>query len=231
MLHCPLLYRLPYSNDKNKCIGTHHITNGMLRRPLQFALLVFSLLSTTSCAFTTGGSVHHTNQISNTGNRHTSYTTSTSTIVLHLSSTKNDGDDIEDELKEDLLPSQVSSNLSPSTAPRQLDPLFSAVTKMDLQTQSAERISVPIWGELILDRSLFVLLPIAVFALGGILLSFYVLVNSSDTFVTAIVDTAMKQSIPTSSSLQESDSCRGLCSSQAQDLEGLRSYMNRLGGK
>jgi hypothetical protein len=155
-----------------------------------------------------------------------------SIIVLRSSLSNNEGGDAGDELKEDNMPaSVVSSTPSLMTTP-QLDPLFLAVTKMDPQTQRAERITVPIWGELILDRSLFIFLPIAIFALGGIFLSFYVLVNSSDTFVNAIIDTATKQSIPTSSSLlPDSDSCRGLCSSQSQDLEGLRLYMNRLGGK
>jgi hypothetical protein len=156
------------------------------------------------------------------------------TIANHLFLSNNEEVDVGDELKEDTIsPSMTSSDSAPpSTSAPQLDPLFLAVTKMDPQTQNAERISVPIWGELILDRSLFLFLPIAMFALGGIVLSLYVLANSSDTFVDAIIETATKQSIPTSTSaVPDSDSCRGLCSSQSQDLEGLRTYMNRLGGK
>jgi hypothetical protein len=127
------------------------------------------------------------------------------------------------------------STSTPSTrqTQSQLDPLFVAVTKMDPQTQRADTISIPIWGELILDRSLFVLLPIGLFALGGILLSIYIFINSSDTFMNAIVEASMKQSIPTSTSsmIENGNDCRGLCSSQTQDLEGLRIFMNRIGGK
>lgn len=213
----------------------------MLSRAIQFTLLLFALISATSCAFTVNTAIS-VNQLKRSlfhrrnTNQHTFYV---STITLRSSLSNDEGGDINDELKEATIPSSnpvpqqppVSASIS-SPAQVQLDPLFLAVTKMDPQTQRAERIAVPIWGELILDRSLFILLPIAVFALGGIFLSLYVLVNSSDTFVDAVIDTATKQSIPTSSSsLQDGESCRGLCSSQSQDLEGLRSYMNRLGGK
>ena len=205
---------------------------------LQSAVL---LLTTSSCAFKSAILVdksRHTLHRKN-ANYHTLYSEYARTIALHSSLPNNEGDDLGDELKEDIIPPYVlSSNSTPgpsssssAASPRQLDPLFLAVTKMDPQTQRAERMSVPMWGELVLDRSLFVFLPIAIFALGGILLSLYVLLNSSDTFVNAIIDAATKQSIPTSSSFPDSDSCRGLCSSQSQDLEGLRSYMNRLGGK
>ena len=207
---------------------------------LLLSAVLFTLLTTSSYAFKSAIFVdkpRHTLH-RKSANYHTLYSEYARTIALHSSLPNNEGGDLGDELKEDIIPPYVvSSNSTPGTSssraasPRQLDPLFLAVTKMDPQTQRAERMSVPIWGELVLDRSLFVFLPIAIFALGGILLSLYVLLNSSDTFVNAIIDAATKQSIPTSSSFPDSDSCRGLCSSQSQDLEGLRSYMNRLGGK
>jgi hypothetical protein len=212
----------------------------MLSRLLLLALQSLSLLLTTSDAFNIGINVHSSKRLLQL--KRTNHVSAIQ-VLLHLSSLSNDeGDDVDDELKADMSPTSASLNPTqfeplyatspPPPTPMQLDPLFLAVTKMDPQTQNAERISLPIWGELILDRSLFVFLPIALFALGGIFLSFYVLINSSDTFVNAIIDTSMKQSIPTSSSsLPDSDSCRGLCSSQAQDLEGLSSYMNRLGRK
>ena len=204
----------------------------MLSRSLRFTVLFFALITTSSCAFTAVTSVNKARQSLHRKctNDHTLIG---SAIALYSSLSNNEEGDVGDQLKEDS-PEQPSATSVSRSSPRQLqlDPLLVAVTKMDPQTQQAERIPVPIWGELILDRSLFVFLPIAIFAMGGILLSLYVLVNSSDTFVNAIVDTATKQSIPTSSSsLPDINSCRGLCSSQSQDLEGLRSYMNRLGGK
>jgi hypothetical protein len=154
--------------------------------------------------------------------------------AFRLCSSNQDQDGEKEDNLDLPLPSTGSPSSStpvpvPSRQQSQLDPLFVAVTKMDPQTQRASTIPIPVWGELILDRSLFALLPIALFAVGGILLSIYILINSSDTFVDAIAETSMKQSIPTSTF--DSNDCRGLCSSQSQDLEGLRMFMNRIGGK
>lgn len=98
---------------------------------------------------------------------------------------------------------------------------------MDETTARADTVQVPLWGELILDKSLFVLLPLAAFAVGGILLSLYILLNSGDAFVDALAENAVLQSTTPTPATTNADSCRGLCSSQEQDLEGLRSYMSR----
>ena len=119
-----------------------------------------------------------------------------------------------------------SSTGSSSRLP--LDPLFVAVTRMDEETASAPTASVPIWGELILDRSLFVFLPLLGFGLGGILLSLYIIINSGDALVDAVAENAVWQSSGGSiTTTVDSPSCRGLCSSQEQDLQGLREYMSR----
>jgi len=105
---------------------------------------------------------------------------------------------------------------------------------MDEDTARADTVQVPLWGELILDKSLFVLLPLAAFAIGGVLLSLYVLANSGDEFVAALQENAVLQSASPSSgaaaSVAGEEGCRGLCSSQAQDLEGLKAYMSGLPG-
>jgi hypothetical protein len=104
---------------------------------------------------------------------------------------------------------------------------------MDEETARADSIQVPLWGELILDKSLFVLLPIAAFGIGGFLLSLYVLLNSGDAFVSAVQENAVLQSTPPGAvQAGGGDSgCRGLCSSQEQDLEGLKAYMSRFSPK
>jgi len=103
---------------------------------------------------------------------------------------------------------------------------------MDEDTARADTVQVPLWGELILDKSLFVLLPLAAFAIGGVLLSLYVLANSGDEFVAALQENAVLQSAsaPGAASVAGEEGCRGLCSSQAQDLEGLKAYMSGLPG-
>jgi hypothetical protein len=157
---------------------------------------------------------------------------STRPLTLHMTGYS---DNIEEDSSGDTSEIRAKETRNPPLTPPQqrpkLDPLFLAVTKMDPQTGRARSVEVPIWGELILDRSLFVLLPIFVFAVGGVLLSVYVLLNSGDTFVDAIVENSFQQSIPPSASSMNDEGCRGLCSSQAQDLEGLRSFMQRLGGR
>jgi hypothetical protein len=123
-------------------------------------------------------------------------------------------------------------------APKKLDPLLASLTRMDEETQNAPTIQIPVWGELILDRSLFVFLPVAAFAIIGFFTSLYVLINSGDDFDTAIDENAVLQSIPNTftpplsvPSDEVVTGCRGLCSSQESDLEGLRSFMNSLAGK
>lgn len=140
---------------------------------------------------------------------------------------------------ETVVPQQQQPSRSPprSTsrpATKTLDPLFIAVTRSDDDVEDGVRakksISVPILGELILDKSLFILLPVSGFAVGGVLLSAYILFHSGDAMVDAIMDNAIQQSstssiVPTN----PGDGCRGLCSSQQQDLEGLKAFMSGIG--
>jgi hypothetical protein len=101
---------------------------------------------------------------------------------------------------------------------------------MDRETLNAPRTQVPLWGELILDRSLFVLLPVASFAVIGFLLSLYVGINAQDSFVDAWVEAARQQSsvMDVVSSAADESGCRGLCSNQEQDLQDLAVFMKSL---
>jgi hypothetical protein len=105
-----------------------------------------------------------------------------------------------------------------------LDPLFTAVTKMDVTTATAKTIPLPLWGDLILDRSLFYLLPIAAFGLIGLITSIIVLLNSTDDFATAIAETR------SAAAAIDDESCRGLCSNP-NNVEGLRQYMMGISGQ
>jgi hypothetical protein len=106
---------------------------------------------------------------------------------------------------------------------------------MDDDTINAPRTNVPLWGELILDRSLLVLLPVATFAVVGFFLSVYVGVNAQDTFVDALAETARQQSSqlpgvppPAGGVVLDESACRGLCSNQEQDLQNLAGFMESL---
>jgi len=80
-----------------------------------------------------------------------------------------------------------------------------------------------IQGEVTLDGSLIVLVPAAVIAIGGFVLAFYIALTSSDQIVealNAIEVTPLKQRV-----MDDPTKCRGLCSSQDEDLKGLEQYM------
>jgi hypothetical protein len=129
-----------------------------------------------------------------------------------------------------------SSSLSGLTRDqKRLDPLVASLTRMDDDTINAPRTNVPLWGELILDRSLLVLLPVAAFAVVGFALSVYVGVNAQDDFVNALVETAKQQSsqlgaVPPAAGgvVLDESACRGLCSNQEQDLQSLKGFMESL---
>jgi hypothetical protein len=96
---------------------------------------------------------------------------------------------------------------------------------MDEDTANADTVTVPVWGEVILDRSLFLLIPTALFAVGGIVTSLYVLANSGDAWVDAVDQQAIQQQQVTPAPAS-SEGCRGLCSSQERDLQSLRSFLS-----
>jgi hypothetical protein len=113
-------------------------------------------------------------------------------------------------------------------APPRLDPLIQSLTRVDSGAASGESVTrqVPLLGEVVLDRSLFVFVPVAAFGILGFLLSIYIAIQASDDMVQALGDNALLQASP--SAIPDDGSCRGLCSNQQQDLEGLRSYLQRI---
>lgn len=113
-------------------------------------------------------------------------------------------------------PPPTTDQTPDETFDRPLDPLVVALTKIDKQTAAADSVSIPVVGEFVLDKSLFVVLPIAAFGLIGILTSLYILLNSSDVSMEAI----NIQTAPESTA-----SCRGLCQA---DMTGLENFMKQL---
>lgn len=95
---------------------------------------------------------------------------------------------------------------------------------------NAPKVSVPLIGEVALDRSLFVFLPVAAFAVIGLITSIVVLVNSRDVFVDAIQQSTAEILTPSSTTI-DSSQCRGLCSQQDESLEEMRVFMNKFARK
>lgn len=163
--------------------------------------------------------------------------------TLHFSSSSSevdgsDGDapdDNDDRIPTTPPPPPAARASTPSSAlpgltreQKRLDPLLVSLTRMDDETRNAPRTNIPVWGELILDKSLIVFLPVATFAIAGFFLSLYVASNAQDSFVDAWVDAARQQSMSTAAEVDAAGGCRGLCSNQEQDLEGLRAFMESL---
>jgi len=116
------------------------------------------------------------------------------------------------------------TNLQPiPQSQKEMDPLVRSLTRMDGDAAGAQSVSVPLLGEI--SEKELVLIPVAAFAVIGFLFAIYIGLTSSDAFV-ALEDAATKgKQSPTPVQIN-AEGCRGICSSQEKDLEGLRQFMN-----
>ena len=127
-------------------------------------------------------------------------------------------------------PAPVSN---PVPTQRRMDPLIASLTRTDngpTPSKGNPTINSPL-GEIQLDKSLYVLLPVVLFVFGGALLSIYVAANSGDALSQAWNVYEASISAPAGTKIVDPDACRGLCSSQEADLQGLSDFMNGLAGK
>mmetsp|Transcript_18409 Transcript_18409/g.53081 ORF Transcript_18409/g.53081 Transcript_18409/m.53081 type:complete len:201 (-) Transcript_18409:111-713(-) len=117
----------------------------------------------------------------------------------------------------------------PAQKPR-LDPLIASLTRMDPTTTSAETTKVPLIGEIPKDGSIIPLGTAAAIALLGFIMSINIAVNSKDAILAQVQDTTDGMSTPPvmKTAPAKDDGCRGLCSSQEQDLDNLRNFMVKL---
>lgn len=119
----------------------------------------------------------------------------------------------------------------PPVPRRRLDPLMASLTKSDPTASTGPTKNVPFFGEVAVDGGLTVLVPAAVIAILGFILSFVVAFNSSDEIVSSLLqvpDNISQTATTKTNMVYDENACRGLCSSQEQDLEGLRSFMESL---
>lgn len=135
------------------------------------------------------------------------------------------GNDNEEKARETQNVPSLQNSVIPQRSmpqPKQLDPLVRSLTRMDAETKDAPTILVPLWGELILDKSLYVLAPVVLFAVLGFGLSINVALNASDDWIVT----------PSTSKVVKTDySCRGLCAQQDADLERLSAFMQQFAKK
>lgn len=95
----------------------------------------------------------------------------------------------------------------------------------------AKTANLPLFGEVSVDGSLLVLIPVAVIAIGGFILSIIVAFNSQDQImdqINQVTDSVTKTAVEKVNQQYDPNECRGLCSDQQQDLDGLRKFMEGL---
>mmetsp|Transcript_28709 Transcript_28709/g.44634 ORF Transcript_28709/g.44634 Transcript_28709/m.44634 type:complete len:257 (-) Transcript_28709:70-840(-) len=104
--------------------------------------------------------------------------------------------------------------------------LISTVTAVNPNLEEAEDT-----GVIPRDGSLLLLIPSLVISVGGFLAAIGIALNSGDAISQAVNE--MEQSYvdsfkPKPAVYTPSETCRGLCSNQQEDLDGLRSFMQKI---
>ena len=115
----------------------------------------------------------------------------------------------------------------PPTAER-LDPLVQSLTRMDDDVANGPTRNVPFFGEIPADGSILILAPVALIAVIGFILTIQIAFTSKDVWVSAIDELNAQLSKPPVKETVVTNSCRGLCSDQDEQLESLRSFMQGL---
>lgn len=124
----------------------------------------------------------------------------------------------------------TSTRNSPAVVRQQrMDPLMASLTRDDSGGEPTQ--TVPIFGEIPADGTMLLLAPAVAFAVLGFLFSVVIAFNSADQIVESIGQTgkSVAQSAQNRNNrVFDKDVCRGLCSSQEQDVDGMRNFMEAI---
>jgi hypothetical protein len=151
---------------------------------------------------------------------------------LHVLNAEED-DENEERLS---LPSQpisppvVRSNSPPPVRNvERMDPLMASLTRDNRDPAQVTR-DIPLFGEVSTD-GLKLLIPATIFAVLGFILSIVVAVKSTDqiagTFST-VADSVVQSAKNQPNQVYDANTCRGLCSNQQDDIDGLRRFMESI---
>lgn len=194
----------------------------MTRLSSYILILAVALTAQSSSAFSV--QPHHATVLSSTTTR--------SSAVLYATEGDASADDEESSSSEPeaaAAPPVVPIAVPPPTPQKRLDPLVASVTRMDPNTANSETKNVPFFGEVAVDGGLTVLVPAAVIAVVGFIMSIVVALNSSDTIVnnlTHLSDDVNAAALAKTNVVPDvAGGCRGLCSSQDEQLESMRVVM------
>ena len=110
------------------------------------------------------------------------------------------------------------ANAPPPVQQPRMDPLMASLTRIDPETAGSSEAS---------EREKKLLYPALGFAAIGFFASLFMTVTSMDTISAKLQQSTEVLSQPPVMNKQYDDACRGLCSSQDQQLEDMRSFMNK----
>ena len=114
---------------------------------------------------------------------------------------------------------------------QRLDPLVASLTRMDADMINTPTTKVPLLGEIPLDGSIVVLIPVALIAIVGFIMSINIAMNSQDLISEKMDEINAVLSAPPVKQTVVNEGCRGLCSDQDQQLDNMRGFMNSLAPK
>ena len=162
-------------------------------------------------------------------NFHVGFTASTRSTALF--SSEESSEYIIDEAEDNSDPGSSIPQQPATTKQKKLDPLIASLTRIDEPTPSDVPMrSVPLFGEVPADGNLALLVPAAGIAILGFIFSIVVAFNARDELVSELnkVELPKMEYKPT---VVVEGQCRGLCSNQDDDVDGLRNFMKVMSKK
>lgn len=124
--------------------------------------------------------------------------------------------------------SEMSESIPQGGRPK--DPLIASLTRNDGPTGNVPTQQVPLFGEVPADGTLGLLVPALAIGVLGFIFSIVVAFNARDELVSEFNKIEVPEMKYTPTVVKEGE-CRGLCSSQEQDLDGLRNFMEGISRK
>ena len=137
-------------------------------------------------------------------------------VSIILRSTPDENDEQQQQMMPP--PGMNMANAPPPVQQSRMDPLMASLTRIDPETAVSSDTS---------EREKKLLYPALGFAAIGFFSSVFMTVTSMDTISAKLQQSTEVLSQPPVMNKQYDDTCRGLCSSQDQQLEDMRSFMNK----